>query len=258
MKKDSPILLHVPHASMIIPKEERVLFCLPYLYDELLKMTDRYCDELFTGYDSIIFPVSRLVCDPERFRDDEKEYMSRIGMGAVYTKSSSGELLRRITDEKREGLLQRYYDSHHQRLTAAVEAKLQIYGRCLIVDGHSFHPTPLPYEPDQEPDRPDFCIGTDLYHTPSWLSEAAVGFLKAEGFSVELNRPYSGSIVPMKFYQKDNRVSSIMIEVNRRLYLNPYGMRGKTFIATMKVVSHLLEHLSDEYDARENKESHKT
>ena len=148
MKNDSPILLHIPHASVHIPKEERSRFCLPDLDEELIQMTDRYCDELFAGYDGVVFPVSRLVCDPERFRDDAQESMSRIGMGAVYTKSSSGEPLRRITAEEREGLLRRYYDPHHRRLTAAVDAKLQTYGRCLIVDGHSFHPAPLSYELD--------------------------------------------------------------------------------------------------------------
>ena len=241
---DSPILLHVPHASIRIPKKERSLFCLPDLDDELLKMTDRYCDELFTGYDAVIFPVSRLVCDPERFRDDEQESMSIVGMGATYTKASSGDFLRRITADEREGLLQRYYDPHHRRLTEAVEAKLKTHGRCLIVDGHSFHPVPLPYEPDQAPDRPDFCIGKDMYHTPPRLAEATIRFLQQAGFSVEMNRPYAGSIVPLQYYQRDHRVSSIMIEVNRRLYMTPYGKRGLAFTMTKKTIATLLECLS--------------
>ena len=31
--------------------------------------------------------------------------------------------------------------------------------------------------------------------------------------------PYTGSMVPTKHYKKDKRVSSILIEINRRLYL---------------------------------------
>ena len=253
MTSNSPLLLHVPHASTFIPPEELPRFCPIDLADELLKMTDRYCDELFTGYKKVVFPVSRLVCDPERFRDDAEESMSRIGMGAVYTRTSSGELLRKVTEGEREKLLRRYYDPHHARLTEAVEEKLRTYGRCLIVDGHSFHPVPLPYEPDQEPSRPDFCIGTDPYHTPEQLATFALGFLRREGFTVSLNRPYAGSLVPLKYYRQDHRVSSLMIEVNRRLYMNPDGKRGKAFIAVLRVVSHLMEHLSDEYGTRENK-----
>lgn len=38
--------------------------------------------------------LSRLVVDPERFPDD-REVMRRVGMGAVYTRTSHGEVLRR-------------------------------------------------------------------------------------------------------------------------------------------------------------------
>ena len=243
MKNDSPILLHVPHASTHIPPEELPRFCPVDLQDELLKMTDRYCDELFSGYDSVVFPVSRLICDPERFRDDAEEPMSRVGMGAIYTKTSSGAILRRVSREEREELLRRYYDPHHARLTAAAEQKLRLHGRCLIVDGHSFHPMPLPYEPDQAPDRPDFCIGTDPFHTPEGLAALAVDFLRREGFSVSINRPYGGSLVPLRYYGRDRRVSSLMIEIDRRLYMDGSGRRTESFSSIRRVVLALLEKL---------------
>ncbi len=245
MTNSSPLLLHIPHASTFIPPEELPRFWPVNLADEQLKMTDRYCDELFAGYEKVVFPVSRLVCDPERFRDDAQETMSRIGMGAIYTKSSAGELLRKITEEEREALLRQYYDPHHKRLATAVEEKLKAHDRCLIVDGHSFHPVPLPYEPDQEPDRPDFCIGTDPYHTPKHLSDLAVDLLRKEGFSVCLNRPYAGSLVPLKYYKKDKWVYSIMIEINRRLYMDGNGRRSGSFYLIQKTVSSLLENLEE-------------
>jgi N-formylglutamate amidohydrolase len=34
------------------------------------------------------------------------------------------------------------------------------------------------------------------------------------------NTPFSGTFVPIKYYQKDERVSSIMIEIKRSLYMN--------------------------------------
>ncbi|MBR2605773.1 MAG: N-formylglutamate amidohydrolase [Clostridia bacterium] len=248
MTNNSPLLLHIPHASIFIPPEELPRFCPVDLAGELLKMTDRYCDELFTGYEKVAFPVSRLVCDPERFRDDAQETMSRIGMGAIYTKTSSGDPLRWVTEEEREKLLRQYYDPHHARLTEAVEEKLKVHGRCLIIDDHSFHPIPLPYEPDQEPDRPDFCIGTDPYHTPEKLAIAAMTFLQREGFTVSLNRPYAGSLVPLKYYRRDGRVCSIMIEINRRLYMDENGRRSERFSSIQRTVSVLLEKL-EEYSA---------
>ena len=248
MKTDSPILLHVPHASTFIPSEELPRFYPVDLADEQLKMTDRYCDELFTGYDSVVFPVSRLICDPERFRDDAQEAMSRVGMGSIYIKTSSGAALRKLTHEEREGLLRRYYDPHHARLTAGVEQKLQTHRRCLIVDGHSFHPSPLPYEPDQDPNRPDFCIGTDPFHTPEGLAALAVDFLQWRGFSVSLNRPYAGSLVPLKYYRRDRRVLSLMIEINRSLYMDVEGRRVGSFDLVHYTVSALLVKLEEKID----------
>jgi N-formylglutamate amidohydrolase len=42
----------------------------------------------------------------------------------------------------------------------------------------------------------------------------------ANGWSVELNRPFAGALVPASRYRQDARVSAVMVEVNRRLYLH--------------------------------------
>ena len=241
----SPVILHIPHASTRIPAEERAAFVLPALEEELRILTDRYTDELFAGrFDSVCFPVSRLVCDPERFRDDRDEPMAAVGMGAVYTHASTGAVLRTLDKQQRERILQTYYDPHHARLTAAVQEKLDRYGRCLLMDCHSFSPTPLPHEPDQAPLRPDFCIGTDAFHTPIGLRDAAVRFLQSHGYSVSLNRPFSGTIVPLPFLCREERVHSLMIEVNRRLYLSGTE-RNPSFPECRRLLQQLLCFLAD-------------
>ncbi|MBO4561981.1 MAG: N-formylglutamate amidohydrolase [Clostridia bacterium] len=241
IKTDSPLLLHIPHSSTVIPKEELPSFCADDLPGELLRMTDHYCDEIFTGYDRVVFPVSRLVCDPERFRDDASEPMSKVGMGAVYTSTSSGSPLRSVTPSLRESILSRYYDPHHRLFTEAVSKKLDSFGRCLIVDGHSFSPVPLPYESDRRSARPDICIGTDAFHTPGLLADAAAEHFRSAGFSVAMNFPYCGSIVPMRYYGIDRRVSSVMIEINRGLYMCRGGERNAGFPVIKRTVSELLE-----------------
>ncbi len=242
----SPVVIHVPHASTVIPESERGAF-LSDLNDELLKMTDHYCDEIFcTGNRSVVFPVSRLVCDPERFRDDRWETMSSVGMGAVYTRTHSGGVLRNIDDEQRERILKRYYDPHHAALTSAVQCALDQTGRCLIIDGHSFYPKSLPYEMDQCGQRPDFCIGTDPFHTPEALAEEAVRLLQAKGYSVAVNVPFAGALVPLAFYQKNLRVSSVMIEINRRLHMRENGIRSESFQLICEVVQTLIRILESE------------
>ena len=73
-------IFHIPHASTFIPDRYLSGF-LPGLEENLLRMTDWYTDELFDfGFgDRLVYPVSRLVCDPERFRVDEREEMAQIG-----------------------------------------------------------------------------------------------------------------------------------------------------------------------------------
>lgn len=84
--QNSPVLIHVPHASTFIPPNEKRFFLKDDLTDELLKMTDLYTDELFDcRRDMLVFPVSRLVCDVERFRDDTDEPMSEQGAWGLLT-----------------------------------------------------------------------------------------------------------------------------------------------------------------------------
>lgn len=49
--------------------------------------------------------MSRLVVDVERFADDEDEPMARRGMGAVYTRLSTGERLREEDPAERRRLM---------------------------------------------------------------------------------------------------------------------------------------------------------
>ncbi len=216
----SPLFLHIPHSSVLIPEEYRERFRSDP-EAELPFMTDWYTDELFGGpADRLVFPVSRLVCDPERFRDDEAESMSRVGMGAVYTRGHDCRPLRDVSAEERESILRRWYDPHHRELESMTARRLETFGRCLILDCHSFHPVPLPYEPDQRGGRPDICIGTDPYHTPEELAVLVGERFRRLGYSVLRDSPYSGTIVPLSRYGADPRVFSLMIEVNRGLYLD--------------------------------------
>ena len=220
-------VIHIPHASTIVPSAVRSSFVLSEkeLQRELLTMTDHFTDELFRVSENLAktveFPVSRLVLDPERFLNDKDEPMAAKGMGVIYTLTSSGQPLRRAPSiQERDELLCLYYFPHHLRLAQEVDAALALHERCLIVDAHSFPARPLPYEAYQDPDRCDICIGTDPFHTPQWLADFTVDAFRNSNYSVEVNRPFAGSLVPEKHYRQDNRVLSIMIEVNRALYMD--------------------------------------
>ena len=251
-------VLHVPHSSRVVPTESRPAITLSNqeLEIELLRMTDHYTDELFRLESwvacSIVFPVSRLVVDPERFLDDRKEPMAECGMGVVYTRTSDGRALRSVpTQAERTELIDRFYHPHHARLGAAVAASLQSWQSCLVIDCHSFPGQPLPYEPDQSLDRPDICIGTDIFHTPEWLRDEARHLFETSGFRVATNRPFAGALVPASHYRRTERVLALMVEVNRSLYIEESsGQRRSTFEIQAVRIRAVLRSLVEEFRKR--------
>lgn len=218
------MILHLPHSSRTIPQAVRGQFVLPddELSAELPLITDAFTDELFAlaGATTLRFPLSRLVVDVERYPDDGDEPMSKVGMGMIYTRTTSGLNLRRTLEARERASLLSIYETHHQLLSQEVKKDLAEHGKALVVDCHSFPSHPLPCDRDQSVLRPDFCIGTDPFHTPEALAESTALNLKKMGYSVRLNRPYEGTLVPVEFCRKDRRVASIMVEINRRLYMD--------------------------------------
>ena len=216
------IILHIPHASTVLPNEVAFLLGAENLAYEVDAMTDHHTDLLFdlSGARRCVFPVSRLVIDPERFIEDP---MESVGMGVVYMRTAEGEALRDISDMDRSALINTYYYPHHAALTCMVDECLEEHSRCLIIDCHSFPEQPLPYESDRN--RPDICIGTDTYHTNEELRDCLSKVFKALDYDVAIDSPFSGTIVPLKHYHKDKRVASVMIEVNRSLYADPSGFK---------------------------------
>ena len=69
--------------------------------------------------------------------------------------------------------------------------------------------------------------------------------LESCGYSTARDQPFSGTIVPIKHHQKDQRVQSLMIEINRWLYLGEdYSVdseRTKTLVSVLRRVVEGLE-----------------
>jgi N-formylglutamate deformylase len=94
---------------------------------------------------------------------------------------------------------------------------------------------------DQDPVRPDICLGIDPFHTPSALTDSIGQFFRTLGWAVYRDKPYKGTYVPLKFYGKDNRVASIMIELNRKLYMDEEtGEKLLSFPAIRGVIGRLI------------------
>jgi len=225
---ESPVILHVPHSSRFIPADVRTEILLGdrQLSAELDSMTDTLTDEiaLLAAQKSEVRPwifinrYSRLVIDPERFPDD-REVMNAVGMGAVYRKTSTGENLRSPNFASESVLLDRFFHPYSQAIETLVSERLDDLGGVTIIDVHSYRSEQHENAVNHGQKRPQMCIGTDEFHTPGWLVEAAQSSFNplVETF---LNEPYSGTYVPMKYFGIEPRVSSIMMETRADIFLD--------------------------------------
>jgi N-formylglutamate amidohydrolase len=104
---------------------------------------------------------------------------------------------------------------------------------------------PLPCDVCRDENRPDFCIGTDAFHTPPGLLRATESAIRSHGYSVGINSPYSGSLVPSATYRRDPNVWSVMIEVNRRLYMDEKtGAKSPGFKSVKGSIQAILKELA--------------
>ena len=220
----SPLILHVPHASDLIPAADREDFLLGDgdLAQEGRRLVDAHTDALFGAEfwpgAVLAAKVSRLVVDVERFADDAKEPCARVGMGATYVRTSDGRPLRDLSAARRAALLESYYVPHHAAADRLARERLAARGRCLVLDAHSYPSGPLPTE--VAAGRPEIGLGTDAVHTCPELRDLLAGFFRARGYGVAVDTPFAGAFVPNACFGVDARCQAIMVEVRRDLYMD--------------------------------------
>lgn len=210
-----PIATHIPHAGIEIPATVRDQFSSDSqaLWREVLTVTDWYTDELFglPGIARTQTPISRIVVDTERYIDDLMEPRAAVGQGVIYSHDSCCQPIRRE-------LLDNYYRPWHLKLELDIEQQLARWGHCLLLDCHSFPNEAFGNQDPHPENAPDICLGVHDRNTPQWLIASCLRFLIAKGYTVSLDFPYAGCLVPDRFVGYLH-VPAIMLEVNRHLYL---------------------------------------
>jgi N-formylglutamate amidohydrolase len=227
----SPYIVHVPHSSIRIPDDVRPQLLLDddALAEELRLMTDARTDELALLAAGQVSPrpwlfvnrLSRLVVDPERLPNEHEELYA-VGMGAVYSRTSGGVVLRDPDEAAERSLLTRFMTPYGDALADLVDERLSATGRAVLVDLHSYPVRALPYERHQDARRPPVCVGVDVDHTPAALVERVSRACSVIG-QVVVNEPFAGSYIPLRHFGRDNRVASVMVELRRDTYLSDDG-----------------------------------
>lgn len=229
------IVLHIPHNSVNIPLNKLNQYTdLELLDNNISELTDFHTEDLFSknDYDKIVFEYSRFFCDVERFYDDDLEPMSKKGMGVIYKKGVlNDEIIRRDLDENEIEEIKGIYNKHHN----SVREILLKTENPFLVDCHSFSNKVFKNGGALTEYLPDFCIGFNS-NTNQILVQKIYNHLSNLGYIVGLNEPFNGSL-----YYEDIKMNSIMIEVNKKLYLNNDNTKKIDFYKTQNTINNVLK-----------------
>ena len=204
----SSLVVHVPHASIIIPDDVWPEFLVPRsdVEAEALASADLYTDEMarqaWPWAEIIEAEVSRIVVDVERYDDDSKEEMAEVGRGVLYTCDHQRKAIRKsLSQARRDELLDRYYRPHWEHLRAQAAG-------AILIDLHTYPAEPWPIERHTQGQRPEIDIGFTEGLTPAaWVDALSLHF-KQHGYEVGHNTPYVGVI-------DAGAKAAVMIEIRR-------------------------------------------
>lgn len=215
------LLLHVPHSSIVFPKGSNYSF--DDLDEEERLLIDYYTSELFIPehhidiINSVIFDYCRLYCDVERLINDPLE---ESGLGISYSRwipcvSGHGQTYRSFSTKEQAFKL---YADYHARVAKKM---VELGDNLLLIDCHSF--SSQPNQLNSNPPDIDICIGYN--DDATCPNKIAIGNIKqhfaSRGYKVGTNTPFSNS----KTFEVPVKYNSVMIEVNKRLYMNEQTLK---------------------------------
>lgn len=237
MSKYEKVVAWIPHSCTHIP-------CIDVadkqVVEDNLILSDLYIDRLFSYLPvKITSDYSRFVVDLERYASDDKEVMSKKGMGMKYNKTINGKSFVRTFGD--DSFYFRYYTSRHNLLRQHVE---NIGDGCLLLDIHSFNNNPLPCDINQDTNRPDLCIGFNE-GISNELRERLIKYCGFHNKTIGFNTPFSGSMT----VDTSVKYNSFMIEVNKKIYLTNNELNADVYKADYflrGIIDILVEYCSEE------------
>lgn len=221
----SKIILNIPHSSLKLPKEfkrKKKNLSIKEINYFNKKISDLYTDKLFSykEFNHLKAKYSRIGCDAEKFVDDKMEIMTKYGLGVIYLNDlNSKKIFQEISDPYKAKMLNKYYYPYHKKLDEKV-IKILKKNKLILIDCHSFSKEII-MDKNKKDNLPDICIGYDNQFCNQEIIDYTYNYFNNLGYLVKVNYPYAGSMVPNILFKCNNsNFSSIMLEINKEIYLN--------------------------------------
>ena len=246
-----PLVLASPHSGSHYPEH----FVAASRLDPktLRRSEDSFVDEIFLAAPYLGAPLIRALfarafvdpnrepfeLDPAMFEDPLPAYANTrsprvaAGLGTIARVVANGADIYRGKLTFREGLerIQAYYWPYHAALRNLVEGTKAQFGHCVLVDCHSMPSVGGPMDRDRGTARVDFVLG-DCHGTACApvVTETAAHALRALGYNVAFNAPYSGGFVTRHYGRPRDQIHALQIEINRALYMDEGAIRRRAFL----------------------------
>ncbi|HEX5340180.1 MAG TPA: N-formylglutamate amidohydrolase [Gammaproteobacteria bacterium] len=219
---ETPLLVSIPHTGVYLPEAIAADFASDYIRS--LPMTDWHLHHLYDflpslGATTIFATYSRFVADLNRPPDNTALYPGRFETGFVALKTFWGEPIYRTPPSSEEVARRRelVHAPYHARLHELLLAKIEKFGRAVLIDAHSVASRANLVHAAL---RDDIYLGDrDGTSNAGWLTQTAEEAFRAQKLQVVRNQPYKGGYITSHYGQMP-QVDALQIEMRWGLYMD--------------------------------------
>ncbi|MFO0637754.1 MAG: N-formylglutamate amidohydrolase [Polyangiaceae bacterium] len=256
--EESPLLVEVPHAGLVVDDGTRASCVAPPRSIE--KDADRYVDELYAdaprlGATLLVATYSRYVVDLNRAETDVDGGSvqgivgpMRASRGVVWRLTGDGlpVLAAPLEPAELERRLATVYRPYHEALYRIVRRKVAKHGFAVVLAAHSMPSMGTLPSGRKGPPRADVVPGTrGRTSAANVLIDAVDHHARTEGYSVSHDDPYRGGFTTAHYGRPRDGVHVVQIELARRLYMDETTLeRHDGFARTRALAAGLMNALT--------------
>jgi N-formylglutamate amidohydrolase len=156
--------------------------------------------------------------------------VSKRGLGLLKSRSRYGEPVheRKLTVAEVMERIEKYHRPYYAELADNIARLKSAFGVVYQLSCHCMSAVGAPTHPDAGQDRADFNLGNLNGTTSSGeFMEFVTKAVTSLGYTCSINFPYSGGELNSRFGNPGNGVESIMVEINKKLFMDVKTFKKK-------------------------------
>ena len=266
-----PVIVDVSRSGREYPEEFRSNLAFTVLHDNVSMYVDQLWGSapnlgatmLYAQFPSFWIDANRNELDIDADLIDGEwpvplqPTVSKRGLGLLKSKSRYGEPVheRKLAVAEVMERIERYHRPYYAELADNIQSMKSAFGFCYQLSCHCMSAIGAPTHPDAGQPRPDFNLG-NLNDTTS--SKEFIGFvegvIKSLGYSCMVNFPYTGGELNARFGDPKNGVESIMVEINKKLFMDVKTFKKKPEFGRVQAdVTRILEAVTNRASQKSGK-----